>query len=66
MTIVSCDICGKRLEYNHYVVKVEFRDGEHPHSKSTMHKTADCCPECVRRIPDLSCNKEFDEVVAGM
>lgn len=62
MTTVTCDLCGKKPAYNHEIIRVQFRDGEHPHCGSTMHKMADCCLNCLGRIPGLETQMEFDEM----
>lgn len=58
MITITCDGCGSKIESNE-TVRVEFRDGEHPHCGSTMHKTVDICFDCIRDIKDLSSNMEF-------
>lgn len=61
MKIVTCDLCGRKIEGS--PLCVEFRDGEHPHCGSTMHRKADVCEYCIGEIPDLSSNEEFDDMV---
>jgi hypothetical protein len=61
MKVITCDLCGDKI--NGTPIQVEFRDGEHPHCGSTMNKNADVCECCIKKIPDLSSNKEFDDMV---
>lgn len=64
-TIVTCDVCGRRVE-PHAAVKIEVRDGEHPHNGSVMHKDIDVCLErCIRKVPNLSSSVEFDKLRAA-
>lgn len=64
MTITTCDICGCRI--NSINIKVTFKDGEHPHNGSTCYTTKDCCYDCATKIPDLQCDKEFEDVVKAV
>ena len=59
MTTITCDICGAKSTCP---IRVTFRDGEHPHNGSFMYKTADVCDNCIRLVPKLSCEEEFDEI----
>lgn len=56
MRIIKCDLCDKEVDES---VSIDVLDGEHPHCDSTMHRTIDCCFECIRKIKRLRCNIEF-------
>lgn len=56
---VTCDLCGDNATGT--TVKVEVRNGEHPHCGSTMHKDIDVCMQCIRRIK-LYSNQEYDDL----
>jgi ribosome-binding protein aMBF1 (putative translation factor) len=60
MTTITCDLCG--LDINGAPIKVELRDGEHPHCGSTMRTIVDCCVNCAVKIPNLESNAELDDV----
>lgn len=59
MKTVTCDICGDKIEGD--VLRVEVRDGEHPHNGSTMTKTIDACLKCGFKMK-LECNEELDRL----
>lgn len=58
---VTCDLCQQRMSDE--PIKVEVRDGEHPHNGATMYKTLDCCAQCIRSIPNLKSPIELDELM---
>lgn len=60
MKIVTCDICGNTIKAGE--IRVEVRDGEHPHSGSTMTKIIDVCHECITKFPQLNSTVEFSEL----
>lgn len=60
MITVSCDICGVTIKDR--PIRVEFKDGEHPHSRSTMTRTTDLCVGCVLTITDLHSYHEWDSI----
>lgn len=59
MTRTTCDLCNTEIKA--YPIRVEFRDGEHPHNGSTMYKTVDLCQECATSIDGLKCHEEWDD-----
>lgn len=60
MTTITCDLCDSKI--NGSPIRVELNDGEHPHSKSRMTKTVDCCVRCAVQIPELESKAEYDEM----
>lgn len=52
-TKITCDICEKLVKFEEDKVRVEFDDGEHPHSGSTMSITKDVCFKCLVKIKGL-------------
>ena len=60
MTKTTCDLCESEIIGE--PIRVEMRDGEHPHNGSTMTKTVDCCDICIAKIPNLKTNCEFDDI----
>lgn len=61
MTTVTCDLCGRLIESGD-PIRVEVRDGDHPHNGSVMTKTIDCCPRCIRKIK-LESKQEFSDLM---
>jgi hypothetical protein len=59
-TKITCDLCDREIDEGY--VKVECRDGEHPHNGSIMYKTADCCGKCLMKITTLHTNEEYDDL----
>jgi hypothetical protein len=55
-TLCDADIKGKPI-------RVTFRDGTHLHNGSLMYKTVDVCELCIKEIPDLRCDLEFDNIL---
>lgn len=62
MTTITCDLCNDEVARP---IKVEVRDGEHPHAGATMYKDIDCCEDCVRQIPKLQSPAEYDDLRNG-
>ena len=61
MTKITCDVCNRQVSTP---IKVEFRDGEHPHNGSTMRTRIDLCEVCTKKIPDLRSEFELDDIRA--
>ena len=60
MTKTTCDICNNTIDF--HIIKIQVRDGEHPHNGSTMRKTIDCCAKCASNITDLTSCCEYDDL----
>jgi len=59
MRKIICDVCKEETSK---AVRVEARDGEHPHNGSTMYKDLDVCLDCICNIEDLQTNREWTDL----
>jgi hypothetical protein len=64
MTKITCDLCESEITGT--PIRVEMRDGEHPHNGSRMTKTVDCCEDCASKIPNLETSAEYDDIKAKL
>lgn len=59
MTTTTCDMCGIPIQGP--ILRVTVRDGRHP-AGTQLSRRIDACIGCCAQLPDLSSEREFDEL----